>query len=315
MKSLEEIKKSIILRFIKNNSFEKIYNKGIDFFNKKCYKESLECFKLAADKPDIQPQVFYNMALTYQYLEEYEKAKTIYKKFLNLRPNDYDGLYNLALIYYTENSYEKAITLFEKCIDIKRDEDGIKALTLAYIAKGMDAKATELATTLYNNNAPIKLYYTIAKVFESRHYINSECNYLDKALKMYYNILVKNPSDFDVLLSMSICYAKMGEWEHSVEYCKKAIAKNENSYDANNQMGLVYYCCNNIDESIKYYEKALKLKPNGDYKIYSNLAYAYEKNGEKKKAILLFKKLVTKFPQCPAIEEIKNHIRILKASR
>lgn len=79
-------------------------------------------------------------------------------------------------------------------------------------------------------------------------------------------------------------------------------------------MGLVYYCCDEISEAVKYYEKAFELKPKGDYKIYSNLGYAYEKLGQYDKAINIFSKLIQKFPNLPAKDEIKNHLRILKTT-
>lgn len=314
MKRLRDLKNRILKELSKRENFERAYNRGIDYYNKKMYLEALNCFNRAAEKPNAQPQVYYNLALSYQYLNNYDRAITTYNKFLSLRANDYDGLYNLALIYYRQEKYEKAVELFEKCLELKKDEDGIKALVLAYIGQKESHKAIELSEKLYNSDEPISLYYTIAKVFESKNSINKDYTFVDTAIEMYLKMLSTNPEDFDALLSLSISYAKKGAWESSVVFCEKAISKNPKSYEANNQMGLVHYCCNNIEAAIKYYETALKLKPSSDYRIYSNLAYAYEKQGERQKAINLFKKLLSKFPNCPAAEEIKNHMRILKAS-
>ena len=155
------------------------------------------------------------------------------------------------------------------------------------------------------------MYYAIAKTFENKHSLNKDFTFIDKAIEMYSRIIEQEPENFDVYLSISICYAKKGEWENSVDYCKRAIQINPESYDANNQMGLVYYCCNELKEAIKHYETALGLKPD-DYKIYSNLGYAYEKIGDFNKAVKIFSQLVKKFPQMPAKDEIKNHLRILK---
>lgn len=294
-------------------SFEFLYNRGIDYCNKKEYQKAINYFKLALEKPQIKPQVYYNLALSYQYMKEYELAIPIYKKFLEIQGDDYDGLYNLALTYYSIENYEKSTEFFEKCVKIRKEEDGIKGITLSYLAQGEEQKVLDLAAELIElPNIGLKLYYAIAKIFESKNSSAKDFTYIEKAIEFYKKIIEKDPENFESYISVSICYAKKGEWENSVTYCKKAIETNPNSYEANNQMGLVYYCCNEVEDAVKYYETALKLKPDGDYKIYSNLAYAYEKIGENKKAIKMFTQLVNKFPEYPAKDEIKNHLRILK---
>lgn len=305
-----------IIKLIRNRGFSHFYNKGIDYFNKKKYVKAIELFKLAVQQQNVQPQAYYNMALSYQYLKDYERAIATYNKFLELRPDDYDGVFNLALTYYLKENFIKSIELFEKCVVIKKDEEGIKALVLAYLSGNETEKAIEFAEDVFQSSKNgVKFYYAIAKVFENKNSLNKDFTYLDVAIEMYLNIAKFDPENFDSYLSISICYAKKGEWENSVEFCKKALATNPNSFEANNQMGLVYYCCNQVEEAIHYYETALNLKPRGDYKIYSNLAYAYEKFGDYKKAIKIFTQLVNNFPNYPARDEIRNHLRILKTTK
>ena len=294
-------------------SFEYLYNHGIDLHNKNNYEKAIIYFKQAIECPDVQPQVYYNLGLSYHFTKNYERAVETYKKFLELRPNDHDGLYNLALTYYTLEHFDLAIELFEKAIAIKKDEDGVKALTLAYLSANQAQKALDFTDELFNiPEEGINLVYAIAKIFEGKNSINKDFTYIDLAVNLFLKIIEAEPQNFKTLLALSICYAKKGEWANSVRYCEKGLETNPTSFDANNQMGLVYYCCNEIEKSIKYYEAALKLRPNGDYKIYSNIAYAYEKIGDVQKAIKIFTKLINKFPKYPARDEVKNHLRILK---
>lgn len=294
-------------------SFEYLYNHGIDLYNKKKYEKAIEFFKQAIETPDRQPQGYYNLGLTYQCTKDYENAVVTYKKFLEQRENDYDGLYNLALTYYTLDNFDKAIELFEHAIQIKKEEDGVKALTLAYLGNNQTQKAIDFAEEIFKQPTDgINLTFAIAKIFESKNSLNKDFTFIDIAINLFNKIIEADPKNFNTYLSLSICHAKKGEWENSVMYCEKAIEVNPTSFDANNQMGLVYYCRNEIEKSIKYYEIALKLKPKGDFKIYSNIAYAYEKNGDTEKAIKLFTQLINKFPKYPARDEVKNHLRILK---
>lgn len=313
MNKLYKFKKYIQKKITQNASFESLYNSGIDFYGKQEYERAIDYFKLATEHKDVKAQAYYNLALSYQCTKQYDRAIVTYNKFLELVPNDHDGLYNIALTYYLKENFTNAIEFFEKCVAIKKDEDGVKALTMAYLGANEMQKAIDFANEIFDiPEKGAKLYYEIAKVFENKNSLNTDFTFLDKAIEMYNRLIEKDPKNFDVYLSISICYAKKGEWEASVDFCKKAIETNPKSYEANNQMGLVYYCCNELQEAINYYEKALGLKPEGDYKIYSNLGYAYEKIGQIDKAVKLFTQLVNKFPNIPAKDEIKNHLRILK---
>lgn len=315
MKRLSKIKEFVINKLVKlpkKMRFEYFYNKGVDYFAKKEYSKAMEQFKLSIDTHNVKPQGYYNLGLAYQSLKEYEKAIVNYQKFLELVPEDHDGLYNLALANYSLANYDKAIELFKTALDVKKEKESIQGVILAYLGKNDLKSAIEFSENLFKEDGGLEFYYYAAKVFENKNSMNKDFTYLDLALEMYSAIVKKDPDFFEAYLAISICYAKKGEWQKSVMFCQNALDVNPKSYEANNQMGLVNYCCDEVKEAVKYYEVAVKLKPEGDYKVYSNLGYAYEKVGEKSKAIKMFTRLVNKFPNCPAREEIKNHLRVLK---
>jgi len=315
MSKLTKIKEYISdkLKVHSPNSFDGFYNSGVEFYGRQEYEKAIAQFKFALEQKDIQPQVYYNLALSYQSVKDYDRAIVNYNKFLELKQDDYDGLYNIALAYFLKEDYPRAITFFEKSIEIKQEEDGVKSLVLAYLNNNEQQKAIDFAEKLLENSQNgADLYYSIAKVFENKNSMNKDSTYIDFAIQMYSKLMSFDSKCFDAYLSTSICYAKKGEWENSVDFCKKALDANPESYEANNQMGLVYYCCDEIKKAIEYYEKAIKLKPIGDYKVYSNLGYAYEKIAQYDKAVKIFNQLIAKFPKFPAKDEIKNHLRVLK---
>lgn len=300
-------------RFSPPKTYEGYYNAGVDAYARQNYENALKYFMLAVEQEGVRPQVYYNLGLIYQRLKEYDKSISAYNKFLQANPKDYDGLYNIALTYFDKKDYQKAIEYFKKCVEMKNEDDVIKALVLAYLNNDEAQAAQQLAQNIFETRENgLDLYYEIAKIFESKNPTSKDFTLIDEAIDMYLSVIEKDAKYFDAYLSVSICYAKRGEWEDSVEFCKKALKLNPDSYEANNQMGLVYYCCDEIKKAVIYYEIALKLKPTGDYKVYSNLAYAYEKMKQYDNAIKIFTQLLKKFPQFPAREEIKNHLRVLK---
>lgn len=295
------------------NTFEAFYNSGVDAFDRKDYEKAMKFFKQALEQEGVRPQVYYNIGLTYQSISEYDLALSAYKKFLEANPEDYDGLYNIALTYFKLSNYPRAIEYFQKCISMKNEEDVIKALVTAYLSNNEVQTAFDFSLNIFETRENgLDLFYQLAKIFESKNPHNKDFTLIDKAIEMYLKVIEKNSKYFDAYLSVSICYAKKGEWEMSVEFCNKALEINPDSYEANSQIGLVYYCCDEMKKAINYFEIALKLKPSGDYKVYSNLAYAYEKMAKYDKAISIFTKLISKFPEFPAKDEIKNHLRVLK---
>lgn len=297
----------------KKNTFEAFYNSGIDSFNRKDYEKAIKFFKQALEQEHVRPQVYYNIGLTYQSMKDYDLAIASYKKFLDANPEDYDGLYNIALAYFKQNNYSKAIEYFKKCLETKSEDDVIKALVTAHLSNNEVQEASELSfCVLETQKNRLDLFYQLARIFENKNVAGKDFTLIDKAIEMYLKVIERNPKYFDAYLQISICFAKKGEWEMSVEFCNKALEMKPDSYEANNQMGLVHYCSGEVKQAIGFYETALKLKPEGDYKVYSNLAYAYEKIAQYDKAIKIFTKLLSKFHEFPAKEEIKNHLRVLK---
>lgn len=313
MNRLNKLKEFIIKSIPGCDGFQFFYNSGVDAYSKKQYEKAIDNFKLAIRQKGLKPQVYYNLALTYQNIGDYDRAIANYHNFLEHNSNDYDGHYNLALIYLSKENLTKAIELFEKCIKIKEDANGIKALVSAYINNDQLQKALDLVQqVLSSEKEDLQLNFELAKIFEKKKAFGKSSKFLDLAIEIYLNIINKNTEFFDAYLSISICYAKKGEVENSIKYCQKALELDSMSYDANSQMGLLYYCSEDIDNAVKFYEKAFALKPKDDYKAYLNLGYAYEKLDKKEQAIEIFTQLLQIFPEFPAKDEIKNHLRVLK---
>lgn len=317
MSILGGIKKYIENKFLSGHQFESFYNEGIDFYNAQDYDGAIKSFNVALKQKDVKPQVYYNLALSYQCIEEYDKAILHYNRFLKSHPSDYDGLYNIALAYYMKGHFSKSIDFFGKCLEIRIDDETIRAVIFACIAKKDMKRAFVFANRILKVPETGKhFYYKIAKIIEDKNPFGEDFTLINKAIEMYLKLANEYSDEyaFDSYLSVSICYAKKGDWENSIGFCRRALEINSTSYEANNQMGLIYYCREDIENAVKYYEIAFKQNERDDYKIYPNLGYAYEKVGKIKEAIKIFKLFIAKFNLSPAKEEIEHHLQILKDS-
>lgn len=98
------------------------YKEGIEYFNKKDYKNAALHFEQAFSNGLNKPSLYYNMGSTYYRLGEYEKSKLHFSK---LTDNDeYRDLayYNLGLIASKQGDDGKAIEYFALCKKYAKNE-------------------------------------------------------------------------------------------------------------------------------------------------------------------------------------------------
>ena len=295
----------------KMSTFDAYFTKGIELYDKKKYKLAIELLKIALSQNNAQPYANYNLALAYQQIKKDSEALESYEKFLEYYPEDQNSLYNCALIYFSREDYKKAAYYSLKSFKIKQDEQNIEALTQAYLKLNEIQKILDSVTYIFNSNCDENYAFIVAQKLENSAYEKKDKALLDYALEIYLKLLEYNPKHFDALLATSISYAKKGNWENAINYCHKALEINPNSFEANNQLGMAYYCSENMDKCLRYYQKAFSLNSKTDDRIYTNLAYAYEKIGRETEALDLLKDAILKFPNSDRKDEIKQHAKEL----
>lgn len=307
---LEKVKVKIKQIREKMSTFDAYFTKGLELYENKKYKLAVEMFKIALSQRNAQDFANYNLALAYQQMNYNDEALKYYEKFLEFYPKDQSALYNIALIYFNQDDYDNAAKYFLNCFEENQNKDNIIALTKCFVKLEQFEKLTDLIEFIFNSKYKNEWAFEVAKIIEQGQAIKNP-ELLDLSRGIYTRLYEEDNKNFDATLALSLVYAKKGNWKNAISYCIKALEINPKSYEANNQMGLTYYCSDDIESCLYYYKKAFQLNNKTDYRIYSNLAYAYEKAGKIDEAIPLFKDLILKFPNCPIKENIKEHTKIL----
>lgn len=293
------------------STFDAYFSKGLELYDKKKYQMAVEFFKIALSQSNAEQYANYNLALTYQKLNKPDESIKYYEKFLESYPQDQSALYNVALIYYEKEDYKHAANYFYKSFKLEQDKTNIHALTKSYLKMDRLPKVMDLVDYIFNSNCDNNYAYEVAQLIEQQNSAITNPELLNYPLDIYLKLLEENPENFDLALSTSIVYAKKGDWTNSIKYCEKALEINPKSFEANNQMGFAYYCAEDFEKCLEYYNTAFKINSKTDYRIYSNIAYAYEKMGRIQDAIKMFKELITKFSDFPTKDEIKKHTKDL----
>jgi Tfp pilus assembly protein PilF len=85
------------------------YYLGLLYAEQKRYKEAAEVLESATIKTGVNPRIYYNLGLIYQYLNNGAKAESSLMKAYSLSPNEFDVMYALADFHIKKNNYAAAL--------------------------------------------------------------------------------------------------------------------------------------------------------------------------------------------------------------
>ena len=91
--------------------------KGIDFFYKQEYAQALSCFFVELSQNLGESINYYNIAITYEAMNEKDLAKAFYEKAVKINPHDVRSLNNLAIMEKISGNISKYIEYLNKAID------------------------------------------------------------------------------------------------------------------------------------------------------------------------------------------------------
>ena len=90
-----------------------------NYFKKLDNNFAVEILKKASEKAKDNPKALKTIAYKLEESGDYEKAKIIYKRLLNIRPEDEQTYRDLALIYIENKEYELAASMYNKMLKNK----------------------------------------------------------------------------------------------------------------------------------------------------------------------------------------------------
>lgn len=285
------------------------YNRALDLYNQGQYAKALEDLAKARELNASMAEVYYTEGLCHQKLENWDAAKKAFQDCLKRNASDTDALYNLARLYYNEDELDIAQAYLEQAEALLAPtEDPMVLGLMAYIAESQGN--TQGAEDLYNrvlalNPESSQTWFYLGKLrIQTGDYPNA-ASALQHASEL-------DPTNPEIPYEQSLCFAKLGQWEETINACKRVLDLSPNYTKAYNQLGLACYCSNQFEEALHHYEKALSIDP--DYiTALNNLAYTYEKLEMYAKAVESFSAYIQHLPATsPERKDVNEHIAILQ---
>lgn len=249
-----------------------IYNTIGDLYLRiKAQKEAIESYRKAAG-------IFQKDGFTL-------KALALYKKIININPNQIDAMISLAELnaerglignanenylvvaeYYTkEGSVSRALEIYERMVNINPDNINLRMkLAEMYIREGRQEDG-------------IKKYIDSAAAY-------FEKGDIQKAKELYNKALSYRPKDLETLKGLCIVYQKEGNHKESFEIIKKAKELFPDRKDVLILYGESGFHAGRLDEAKTVFVKYLHADP-GDSDAREYLAKIYLKEGNKDASI------------------------------
>jgi tetratricopeptide (TPR) repeat protein len=94
------------------------YYLGLLYAEQKRYREAADILEEATKRPDVNPRIYYNLGLIYQYLKEEKKAESSLLKAYAVSSNEFDIIYALV-DFYIKNGNKNIALKYANEIDKK----------------------------------------------------------------------------------------------------------------------------------------------------------------------------------------------------
>ena len=264
-----------------------------------------------------------------------------YSKQIEDNPDKPEGYYELGKIYIQQKKYQAALKLLNTATRLKKDygeayrEKGIAGF---YLNQFLDAEKTILKSfnldpaqpniatdlgSIYLKNGNIKKAFRYLQVAQNRnnnlHIVlnNLGAAYAEtgenkEALKLWKQALEINPNIPETYVNLGVIYEQMGQKKKALTAYQKALELDESNAMAHFNLAVIYAKDNNFQKAVEEWEASLKLTEQveaNDKNILNSLAWAYEKLGKRKKALVMLNKSIKLSPYDPITHFSSGRIR------
>jgi tetratricopeptide (TPR) repeat protein len=276
---------ALCLIFLVSQSFsDETFNK---LFDAGKYKEAIEYADQKIPPTSRTAAIWVKIAQAHEKTGLIEKALASYMVSWRMNPKDYASLLGAARIYNKLKQYDQAVNMAKKALEQKFTGEASWEYARACIELQKPAEAKKalekVIETDPNNivaNRELGIIY-----YNSKKYV--------KAVPLLKKAYANKP-DANVAFQIGKSYLKINDVSSAVEYLKKALEKKKTLYQASLMLARAYFKMNNYAEASAEYAK-VRGKISFEAADYFNLARAYEKAGQKAKAIEAYRSAIRNF--------------------
>jgi tetratricopeptide (TPR) repeat protein len=234
------------------DKYEEWFNKGVENFKNKEFRQAIECFNEALKLNEDDSNLFLSLGFIYFQIRENEKALEYFKRAVKLDDRLLIGWEQIGIIYMDELEYNKAIQSFQKILEFAPDYK--KAAKMTAVCKRQISLFSILKPQLEELSEPLR-----EKFLQGIRLANQGKNYESNIL--YKEVIDVNPNFSPTWTWLATNLSNSGEFELAIDHFNKAIDLAPNDFMAWANKGLALNRLNRFEEAIKCYDRAIEINP------------------------------------------------------
>ncbi|KAL4480198.1 hypothetical protein ABPG74_020714 [Tetrahymena malaccensis] len=258
---------------------------GDIYSERKQHKEAIESFEMVILYNQNYTQIFKNIALQYEQLNNLNEALKYYQKHVQYYPNDPHTLFKIGFLQYKiNNDIKKAILYYKKSIELNPSNNAkcYKQLGILYKKQQEYELAKEnFLIAIEQDDSEQDLYWELFLI-EKQYFFNIQnYEYYEEQFHRYQNQQIKQIEQY--------------RQENNIQEARQLIKNFLNNYPENDQgyfqCGLIEFSDKNFDQAIVYFLKCCQNEYQVGESAY-NIGLCYINLNNYKKAVEFYLKAI-----------------------
>lgn len=227
-------------------SYMEIYERGLDAFSRKDYKEAKKRFEELLLEGYNFPDVLNKLAFLKSLEGEMEEAVNLLKKALELNPKYTEAALNLIYILNELGRYEES----------RKVQENIKNQTL---------KQEKVVVVPFVLGKIANLHAELGERYAEIGFYEDAINEYKKAIKL-------RPTFVDLRTRLAVLLRENGNIDDAIEHLTQCLLEKKDYIPALIQLGLTYYIMGENELAKKQWNRVLSKDPNNNVaKLYINM--------------------------------------------
>jgi superkiller protein 3 len=221
--------------------------------------------------------------------KKYSEAENIWRKVIQLNPNNAVAFSNLCDALYRQNKLDESIGFCRKAIEL-----GPKYVNAYYNLGNALYSQKKLDEAIAQFRKAIELNPKFALAYSNLGAVLYEQKKLDEAIAQFRKAIELDPKYVDAYNNLGVALRAQKKLDEAIAQFRKAIELDPKYVDAYNNLGVALSDQKKLDEAIAQFRKAIELDPKY-VNAYNNLGVALRAQKKLDEAIVLLRKALS-FP-------------------
>ncbi|OIO33209.1 MAG: hypothetical protein AUJ70_03630 [Candidatus Omnitrophica bacterium CG1_02_40_15] len=239
--------------------------------------------------PDAIRPIIFSIADEYVNNNKIDEAIALYEKASKILPTSEDLLSRLANLYNRKADYSKSTDIYKKMIELKPDNIWYyNVLSDTYKNAKLDDKAAALWEDLMKKSNNPDIFIQAANFYNNQNNTDSAVLAVKKAIEL-------KPDNASYQQTLESYYVKLEKFSDAEAICDKILASAKDAWMkdwVNSELINIYQKQNKLPELALRFEKELDQAPK-ELSGYRKLAELYQRNNKRDKAIEVYEKAIS----------------------